>query len=134
MADFGSADAEQDAQNFYVGGSLRQLRIEAAAALLDPGEVESGGVGDGLQERAVGDIAVGARNGGVASDGERGNGMAELVAEVGIAGPAAVARPPIGVDGELGQVGEATEGLVRSCGLAGRQGAERVEVDCVCAL
>src|SRR5207302_2249643 len=42
------ADAEQDAQHFETGHALRQRRIEAAAALLDEGEMKTGSVGDGL--------------------------------------------------------------------------------------
>ena len=46
VADFGSANAQQNPQNFDVMCPLRELRIEAAAPLLDPGEMESSGVGD----------------------------------------------------------------------------------------
>ena len=47
--DLAAADAEQDAQHLLVGDPLRERRVEAGAALLDPGEMEPRRVGDRLQ-------------------------------------------------------------------------------------
>jgi hypothetical protein len=45
----GRPDAEQDSQNFDIGYSLSQRRIQAAAALLNGTEVKARGEGDRLQ-------------------------------------------------------------------------------------
>src|SRR5256886_14955230 len=57
------------------------------------------------------------------------DGLREGVAEVGVLRVAAVARPEAGVDGQLHQVREASD-LLRAGGLAARQLAELVQVDC----
>ena len=48
MGGLGRADTEKDKQDLWAGYLLGQRRIEAAAALLDRGEVERRRVGDGL--------------------------------------------------------------------------------------
>ena len=58
-----------------------------------------------------------------------GMALRNLSPRSGFAVAAAIARPPIGVDGELRQIGEAAERLVRSCRLAGGQRAEGIEAD-----
>ena len=80
VADFSSPDAEQDAKNLGIRGSLRQGRIETAAALLDPGKVKACGVGNDLQESGVGNVRVGPGNCSVLPDSERGNGVPEGIA------------------------------------------------------
>jgi len=92
VGDLGAADAEQDAQDFRAGDPLGKLRIEAASALLDKGEVEAGGVGNGLGK--VGNIVrlggvgfhivVGSGNGGVLVNGQSGDSVGKSVAEVGV--------------------------------------------------
>jgi hypothetical protein len=57
-----------------------------------------------------------------------GDGLRQGVAEVGVLRVAAVARPEAGVDGQLRQVGEASD-LLRAGRLATGQGAELVQVD-----
>ena len=52
----------------------------------------------------------------------------ERVAEVGVFGVAAVARPPARIDGQLHQVGEPPD-LLRAGGFAARQRGEFFEVD-----
>src|SRR5262249_4433593 len=102
--------------------------IQTAATLFDEGEVKAGSEGDGLQmrgdalgvvvldEAAVG-IGVGARDGRMASLVQAGNSLDKggMRIDVGV-GDTAVTRPEAGVDGELGEVGEAAHlaGAIRS--------------------
>jgi hypothetical protein len=67
--DLGAADAEQDGQYLWTGGLLRELGVEAGAALFDEGEVEAGRVGDRLQMVGRGEVCVAARNGRVLTGG-----------------------------------------------------------------
>jgi hypothetical protein len=62
VIDFGSADGEQDAQNFDAAYSLRQARIQAGATLLNSGEVKSSSVDDRLKEVGVVGINIRSRN------------------------------------------------------------------------
>src|SRR5438552_18756564 len=48
MHDLGSADAEEDSQNFEAGYLLRQGRVKAGATLLNKAKVKSGREGDRL--------------------------------------------------------------------------------------
>src|ERR1700751_4856785 len=50
----GRANAEQDSQNLDIAHSLSERRVKTCATLLDEGEVESGGEGDGFE--VVGDV------------------------------------------------------------------------------
>ena len=61
-------------------------------------KVKSRGVGDGLKETAHGNVGVGSGNRGVLAHGERWNGVAKRVAQIGVPVPASVPRPPIGVE------------------------------------
>ena len=107
---------------------MRQFGVETGSALLDPGEVKTRGVGYGLNKVGIGRVSIGSGDRGVLSHGQCGNGLRSRIAEVGVLGAAAIARPPTGVDGELHQVGETSE-LIGSSGLAAGQGAEAIEVD-----
>src|SRR5262249_5896835 len=109
VADFGSANTQEDAQDFQACGPLGKLSIEAGSALLDPREVESSRVGYGLQEGAVAHVRVRARDCSVLSDSQRGNCVAKFVSEVGVSVTTAIARPEIGVNRQLRQVGKPSE-------------------------
>src|SRR5436309_1413136 len=91
------------------GQILEQLREQGRPSLLDPGEMESCGVSDRLDEIGVGCVGVSSGNGSVLADGKSWNGVAEFVAEIGVASATAVAGPEIGVNGELCEIGEASE-------------------------
>src|SRR5579863_602924 len=127
---FHGADAEQNAQNIYVGNALRQRRIKTAATLLDEGEVESRGECDGLdavgnvEGRNVGgtfQVIVCSGNSGAVHDGL---GLREgKFGKIGVIGGAAVAGPEAGVDGEIHQVGEAAK-VARARGFAAGQVGE----------
>src|SRR5271166_6165998 len=71
VCDLGSANAEQDAQNFHAGYPLSELWVEAAAALLDGSEVKAGRVGDRLKEVGVQQVVVGSGNCRVLSHRQR---------------------------------------------------------------
>jgi len=49
MHDLRAAYAENNAQDFYASYPLGERGIETSASLLDGGEVEPGGIRDGLQ-------------------------------------------------------------------------------------
>src|SRR5258708_14522336 len=53
VCDLDSADAEQNAQNFHIADSLRQLRVEAAPTLFVKGEVKTCRVDDRLKEVGI---------------------------------------------------------------------------------
>ena len=57
VSGLGGPDAKQNAQDFDMGDPLCQRRIEAAAALLNGAEMESGGEGNRLE--VVGDVEGG---------------------------------------------------------------------------
>src|SRR5258708_20576484 len=63
MGCLGGPNAQEDTQNFCVGDSLGERRIEAGAALLNGGEGKAGGVGDGLKVVLGGPIPL--RSGGL---------------------------------------------------------------------
>ena len=96
---------------------------------LDEGEVEAGRVGDRLQVVGIADVAVVAGNRRMLADGERRDGLRQLVAEVGVEPVAAVARPEAGVDAQLHQVGQPADVLLSAVRLAARQLPEPVEVN-----
>jgi hypothetical protein len=72
----------------------RPRRIKAGSALLDGGEVECRRVGDRLQVVCRLEVGIRPRNGWKLSLSEAGNGLGKRIAEIGILGAAAVARPP----------------------------------------
>src|SRR6266496_6572711 len=76
-----------------MGDPLGEPRVEAGTALLDPGEVEAGRVGDRLQVVGRGEVGVATRDRRVLAGGEAGDGVWEHVAEVGVLRVAAVTRP-----------------------------------------
>src|SRR5215472_168821 len=128
VTDLGSANAEENAQNLQAGGTLRKLRVKAGATLLDESEVEACSVGHGLNEVRIGGIGVGSRNCRVLSLGETGDGREKCVTQIRILRSAAIARPPGGIDRKLHQVGEASEGLVGTGGLAAGKSAEPIQI------
>src|SRR3954469_1377430 len=134
VADLRPADTQEYPQDFNVGGALREHWIEAGATLLDPGKVEAGGVGNRLKERLVADIRIGSRNCSVLPNSERRNRVGERVSEIRIALAAAIARPEIGVNRELGEVGKASKTFVGAFCLAGSKGTEGFEAHLVGAL
>src|ERR1700756_463800 len=103
--------------------------VQAAPSLFDPRKVKSCGVTDCLDEISIGRVGVSSGNGGVLAHGKRWNGVAEFVAEIGVASAAAVSGPEIGVNAELCEIGEASESLVRSCGLARGESTEGIKID-----
>ena len=125
VADFVSADAEDDLKELRAGGFLAQRRIEAGAALLDVSEVEGCNVGDHLDvgSGAI-EIRIGDRDSGAVCDS---NGLRKRGAKVRV-GFAAIAGEPAGVDVEVLEAGEAAD-VVRSGCRAALQGAELIEVD-----
>src|SRR5579859_5931709 len=60
VANLGAADGQQYPQYLGTGDTLRQLRIQAAAALLDETEVEGGRIGDRLDVPLRREIGVAA--------------------------------------------------------------------------
>ena len=84
VTDLGAADAEQYAQCFDAVGALGELRIEARPALFDKGEMEAGGVGDGLDEIGVGCVGIRSRNGGVPATCKRRDRRSEGIPEIGV--------------------------------------------------
>ena len=128
-----AADAEQDTQHLGMGDPLGERGVEAGTALLDPGEVKAGRVGDRLQVVGSGEVGVGAGNRRMLADGQVWDGLRQGVAEVGVLRVAAVARPEAGVDRELHQVGEPPD-LLRAGRLTARQSAELIQIDRVRAV
>ncbi len=128
MRDLCSANAEQDAQHFGMCDPLRELRVEAGAALLDGAEVKTSGVGDRLQLSGVAGIPIRARNRGVHVDRQRGDGRRKSVAKVRILRPAAVAGPPTGINSKLRQIGEPAK-IVGARRFAAGQSAKLVEAN-----
>src|SRR4029077_16166934 len=101
VCDLDSTDAEQNAQNFHIADSLRQLRVEAAPALFDKSEVKTRCVDDRLKEVGIVGIIVSPWNCRMPPDGQRWDGLTECVPEIGVLGAATITRPPGGVDAEL---------------------------------
>src|SRR6516164_8258785 len=141
MRDLDSPDAKQYSQYLRTGNALCKHRVEAGTALLDEGKVKTGGVCNGLSEirdihRLAGIwlyIVIGAWDSGVSIHAQSRNGVGKCIPEVRVLGTAAIASPPTRVDGELHQVGEASD-LLSTCGFTTGKGAELVEVGYVRAL
>src|ERR1700676_1888866 len=128
MHDLGSTDTENDSQDFRTGHALRQLRVEAAAALLDGRKVKAGCVANGLQKILRFEIFIGSGNGRVLTDRQGWNCLRECVPEIRISSAAPISGPPSCVDRELHKVGKASD-LLGAGSLAAWQGAELIEVD-----
>src|ERR1700757_4598924 len=109
--------------------ALGKHRVQAAPSLLDPWKVKTCRIADCLYEIGIRRVGVGSRNGSVLPHGKRGNGVAEFIPEIGVASAAAVSGPEIGVNAELCEIGEASESLVRSCGLARGESTEGIKID-----
>src|SRR5580704_19093455 len=101
----GRPDAEQDSQDFDVGYSLSQRRVEAAATLLNRAEVKARGEGDRLE--MVGNVEwcdiggavqviIGSGNCGSIDD-VLGLTKYEVGIKVGVVVVAAIAGPETGV-------------------------------------
>src|SRR6516225_3467422 len=118
MADFGSADAKQDTENFHIRRPLREHWIQTGPTLLDPWEMKTSRVADRLYKAPIRRIGIGSRDRGVLTDSERGNCIAEFITEIGISFAAAIAGPEIGVNRELRQIREPSKGLVGTGRLA----------------
>src|ERR1019366_4464168 len=128
MHDLGSANTEQDSQNFQTGYPLRQFWVEAASTLLDGRKVKAGCVADGLQEVLRFEVFVGSGNCRVLPNCQGRNGLRERVTKIGVLRAAAVPGPPGRVHSELHQVGE-TSDLLGAGRLAAWQGTKLIEID-----
>ena len=124
MADFGPADAKQDAQNFHASRPLYKLWIQAGSSLLDKREVKSRSVSDCLQELRVTQIGIRPRDRGVLVNGKGRDRVGKFIPEIRITFARAVASPEIGVNRKLREIRQTPEAFVRTGGLARWQSAE----------
>src|SRR5215472_8712247 len=93
--------------------------------------MESSGIGDELQVGCRCQVLVGSWYRGVLPGRDRRYRLREGVVErwIWVLGAAPVPGPPAGVDRELHEIGQPHLGLIGTCGLAARQGAETLKAD-----
>src|SRR6266511_4528399 len=116
-----------------MGDPLRQRRIKTSAALLDHRKMETRCIRDCLEVIWGVEIIIVSRNGWKLPCTQPRDSLWEGVSKIGILRVAAVLRPPTGVHGELHEIGEPSNLLGTSRFTAG-QGAELVQINCLCAL
>ena len=135
MHDLGSADAEEDSQNFEAGYLLRQGRVKAGATLLNKAKVKSGREGDRLDVVTgvvrIAEFGIISGNGSMLPGFQARDCIWEDRTEIRV-GRASIAGPPAGIHRELLKVGKPSS-LRDERDLARRQGGEVAQVNLLLA-